>query len=154
MKLNQRFYESTEHNNIYIKSNQIVHHKKQLNFIKNRKNQYMRDAGRTFSPSPTRKSSHFEISNINKILIVPCFLDYEYAMNRDNRILHGKLDTIYRKEAVIFCNLYLIYSPSHLNEEFMAIEIKNKHFGERVRRIKSDILKEENEGVIKRLKSK
>ena len=67
MKASQRFYESQDFNNLYIKINHSLVHQKKLELIKNRKNQFLEKLGyhtvteTTYQSSP-RKKGFFERS--------------------------------------------------------------------------------------------
>lgn len=67
MKASQRFYESQDFNNIYIKINHSLIHNKKLESIKNRKNQFLYDKNKnTLSTEHTysspKKKGFFDLS--------------------------------------------------------------------------------------------
>jgi hypothetical protein len=68
MKLAQRVYESTDYNNVYLKTNHTVQHKKNLDEIKNRKPQFEVNLFRKSekedpsSPAKSPKKRYFDMS--------------------------------------------------------------------------------------------
>jgi hypothetical protein len=71
MNIYQKIYESVERNNLYLKENYIIKHFKNIETIKQRKNQYFqRDELRSTSPIQLSPSPKKVLSHDASILII------------------------------------------------------------------------------------
>lgn len=101
MKTARELYESHDINNTFLKFNHSMRHAQNLTAIKQRKNKFFNLSTSNIvhinSKSPKSKP-HFSISKI--AISKKYYLDYQYAMDRDNRILSNKLKNLKSKEIV------------------------------------------------------
>lgn len=114
MKLSQMLYDSFEYNNIYKKISDTQKHRKKLDDIKHRKNQFVDDiyykgAGKTVT-SPNKRNVVQQWGNkYNQIMIILFFLERQLKIDKENRILGDKIDRIVKKGPVRNINLFVEY---------------------------------------------